>query len=163
MRRLLTTIVAAGAALVIGAAAHAQQPAPEYGMPINQAAAMKVAEAAQKKAVEIHQRVIITIVGPAGELIYFTRMDGSQNGSIAISQQKARTAALFRRPSAVFEAALAKGGPALTILTLPDVIASGGGIPLMEGGKIVGAIGVSGSPNGTIDAQAAQAGADAMK
>ena len=163
MRRLSMTAFAACAILTFGSAAYAQKPAPGYGMPVDQAMAMKVAAAAQKKAVEIHQRVIITIVGPAGSLIYFTKMDGAQNGSIAISQQKARSAALFRRPTAIFEKALGKGGPALALLTLHGIVCSGGGVPLMEGGKIVGAIGVSGSPNGTIDAEAAEAGAAAMK
>jgi glc operon protein GlcG len=161
MHRLSIVALAACAALAFGSVARAQQP-PEYGPPIKQAQAMKVAAAAQAKAKEIGQRVIITIVDPAGHLVYFTKMDGAQNGSIAISIKKARCAALFRRPSKVFEDLLAKGGGFLSFLTLPGVIASGGGVPLKEDGKIVGAIGVSGSPNGTIDAQASDAGAAAM-
>jgi uncharacterized protein GlcG (DUF336 family) len=107
--------------------------------------------------------VIITVVGPSGDLIYFTKMDGAQYGSIAISQQKARTAAIFRRPTKIFEEALAKGGPTLTLLTLPGVIASAGGVPIIIGGKVAGALGVSGSPSGSIDEQAALAGLDALK
>ncbi len=118
---------------------------------------------AQAKAKEIGQRVVITIVGPSGDLIYFTKMDGAQYGSIDISQKKARAAAKFRRPTKIFEDLLAKGGGFLSFLTLPDVIASAGGLPIVEGGKIIGAIGVSGSPNGTIDAEASQAGLDALK
>jgi glc operon protein GlcG len=163
MRRLSMISLAVCAGLAFASAASAQQQPPEYGMPINQADAMKVAAAAQKKATEIHQRVIISIVGPSGDLIYFTKMDGAQYASIAISQQKAKTAAIFRRPTAVWEKVIGKGGHTITLLTLPGVIASAGGIPLTENGKVVGAIGVSGGPNGTIDAQAAQAGADALK
>lgn len=130
-------------------------------MPITQAQAMKVAAAAQAKAKTLNIHTAITIVGPAGDLIYFTKMDGTQNGSVAVSQEKARTAALFRRPSKVWEDAVAKGGTA--IMTLPNVIASAGGVPLEVDGKIIGAIGVSGAPKGTIDAEAAQAGADSLK
>lgn len=162
MRRLTTVAIAALAALALGSVASAQQP-PEYGMPINQAQAMKVAAAAQAKAKEIGQRMVISIVGPSGDLIYFTKMDGAQYASIAISQQKAKTAAIFRRPTAVWEKVISKGGPTITLLTLPGVIASAGGVPLIENGKVVGAIGVSGGPNGSVDAKAAEAGAAALK
>jgi uncharacterized protein GlcG (DUF336 family) len=74
MRRLLMAIATAGVALVIGSAAQAQ----EYGPPIDQAQAMKVAAAAQAKAKEIKIHAAITIVGPSGDLIYFTKMDGTQ-------------------------------------------------------------------------------------
>jgi uncharacterized protein GlcG (DUF336 family) len=166
MNRLSSLTAVALAALLFGSVAHAQQAGtktqtPEYGVPITQAQAMKVAEAAQAKAKALNLHTAITIVGPAGDLIYFTKMDGTQYGSIAISQQKARTAALFRRPSKAWEDAVAKGGTA--VMTFPNVIASAGGVPLVLDGKIVGAIGVSGAPKGTIDAEAAQAGADALK
>lgn len=165
MRHLSLVSVATVSVLSIATAVHAQQPPPppDYGMPITQAQAIKVATAAQAKAKEIGQRVVITIVGPSGDLIYFTKMDGAQYGSIDISQKKARAAAKFRRPTKVFEDLLAKGGGFLSFLTLPDVIASAGGLPIIEGGKIIGAIGVSGSPNGSIDAEASQAGLDAVK
>lgn len=168
MRRLLLITMAAGAALIFGTAVYAQQPAappppPDYGLPVTQEQAMKIAVAAQEGAKKLGQRVVITIVGPAGDLIYFTKMDGAQNGSIAVSQQKAKSAALFRRPTKVFEELIAKGGPTITLMTLPGVIASAGGLPIVIGGKIAGAIGVSGSPAGSIDAEAAQAGLDALK
>jgi uncharacterized protein GlcG (DUF336 family) len=150
------------------AGANAQQqaappPPPEYGMPPTQAQAMKAAAAAVEKAKQLNIHAAVTIVGPSGDLVYFTKMDGTQYGSVFVSQNKARTAAMFRRPTKVFEDLLAKGGPTLTFLTLPNVIASAGGVPLMVDGKIIGAIGVSGAPAGTIDAEAAQAGADALK
>lgn len=170
MDRLSLVTMAASIALIFGNAAHAQQPAgpppsapPDYGMPVTQEQAMKIAAGAQEGAKKLGQRVVITIVGPSGDLIYFTKMDGAQYGSIAISQAKARGAALFRRPTKVFEEALAKGGPTLTILTLPGAIASAGGLPIMIGGKVAGAVGVSGSPNGSIDQEAAEAGLAALK
>jgi uncharacterized protein GlcG (DUF336 family) len=148
---------------MFGSVVHAQQLPTEYGMPITQAQAMKVASAAQAKAEALNIHAAIMIVGPAGDLVYFTKMDGTQYGSVAVSRSNARTAALFRRPSAVFEEAIAKGGPSITAMTLPNVIGSAGGVPIVVSGKIVGAIGVSGAPKGSIDAQAAQAGADAVK
>lgn len=168
MSRFLTVAIAACTTLMLGSDVYAQQPAappppPEYGTPVTQEQAMKIAAATQAKAKELGQRVVITIVGPAGDLIHFTKMDGAQNGSIDVSQKKARSAALFRRPTKIFEELIAKGGPTITLLTLPGVIASAGGLPIMIGGKVAGAIGVSGSPAGSIDAEAAQAGLDSLK
>jgi uncharacterized protein GlcG (DUF336 family) len=169
MVRSSVAAVAAFIALIFGSAVHAQQPAaappppPEYGMPVTQDQAMKIAAAAQAKAKELGQRVVITVVAPSGDLVYFTKMDGAQYGSIAISQSKAKTAATFRRPTKVFEEALAKGGPTLTLLTLPGVIASAGGIPIIIDGKVAGAVGVSGSPSGAIDHEASEAGIAALK
>ena len=100
---------------------------------------------------------------PSGDLVYFTKMDGAQYGSIAVSQSKARAQRSFRRPTKVFEEALAKGGPTLTLLTLPGVIASAGGVPIIIDGKVAGAIGVSGSPSGAIDHEASEAGIAALK
>jgi uncharacterized protein GlcG (DUF336 family) len=164
--RPLSTTLSVCAAVMLSAAAYAQQPAPqspEYGMPATQAQAMKAAAAAQEKAKQLKIHAAITIVGPSGDLIYFTKMDGTQYGSVFVSRKKARTAALFRRPSKAFDDGLAKGGPAMSLLTLPNVIASAGGVPLIVDGKIIGAIGISGAPAGAIDAEAAQAGADALK
>jgi uncharacterized protein GlcG (DUF336 family) len=156
--------VAAAVGLAFASAVQAQPaPPPDYGPPVTQGQAMKIAVATQAKAKELGQRVVITIVGPAGDLIYFTKMDGAQYGSIAVSQQKAKTATLFRRPTKVFEELMGKGGPSMTLMTLPNVIASAGGLPILIDGKIVGAIGVSGSPMGSIDEQAALAGLEALK
>ena len=172
MVRLSVAAVAACIAFTLAGAVHAQQPAapaaappppPDYGMPVTQEQAMKVAAAAQAKAKELGQRVVITVVAASGDLVYFTKMDGAQYGSIAVSQSKARGAALFRRPTKVFEEALAKGGPTLTLLTLPGVIASAGGVPIIIDGKVAGAIGVSGSPSGAIDHEASEAGIAALK
>ena len=84
------------------------------------------------------------VVDPSGSLVAFARMDGAAFASIAISEHKARTAARYRRPTRAFEDAVQKFGFNY-ILTLDDVIASRGGVPLVEDGKIIGAIGCSGA------------------
>ncbi len=99
------------------------------------------------------------VVGPAGELIYFEKMDNTQIASIAIAQHKARVAATFRRPTQVFEAAV-NANPSM--LTLDGVIASPGGIPLIEAGKLIGAVGCSGGTSAQ-DVQLCKAGAALIK
>src|SRR5262249_61827569 len=85
----------------------------------------------------------MAVVHCGGNLVSFKRMDGAQLGSIAISEHKARAAVKYRRETKAFENAVQKLGLNY-ILTLDDVIASRGGIPLIEDGKIIGAIGCSG-------------------
>lgn len=137
--------------------AHAQMPNP-YGQ-ISLDVARKVADAAIAEARKNGWNVAATVVDPAGELVFFERMDNTQSASIVIAQEKARTAAKFKRPSKALEDALAGGRQA--ILALPGATPVEGGIPLVIDGKIVGAIGVSGvtSPQ---DGQCAQAGVEAL-
>src|SRR5579864_4665639 len=85
----------------------------------------------------------VSVVDPNGDLIAFGRMDGAQLASVSISQHKARVAARYRRPTHALEDGVQKFG-FIYLLTLDDVIASRGGIPLVEGGKIIGAVGCSG-------------------
>jgi glc operon protein GlcG len=83
------------------------------------------------------------VVGPTGDLVAFARMDNAQLASVQISQHKARAAAQFRRPTDLLEDAIQKSD-AKYLVTLDGVIASRGGIPLIEDGKLIGAIGCSG-------------------
>ena len=83
------------------------------------------------------------VVDWSGNLVAFARMDGAQLASISIAEHKARTAAQFRRPTKSWETAIQKFGLNY-ILSFDDMMASPGGIPLVENGKIVGAIGCSG-------------------
>ncbi len=178
MRRLTVMAGALCLALVTGTGAFAQVPpdpnnpneaVPEtmnptpYGEPIDNATAKKVAAAA---VAELNKRnwkgMCIAVVDPHGELVYFERDDSCQYGSIAISQHKARTAARYRRPTVVFERLIGKGPFFNYLPTLDDVIASRGGNPLVVGGKIIGAIGVSGG-TGSQDDTISQAGAAALK
>ena len=103
---------------------------------------------------------VIAIVDPDGRLIYFERMDNAQIGSVGVAIDKARSAALFRKPTKVFEDALGKGRTA--ILALRGAVPLEGGLPLVSGGKVVGAIGAS-AGTGQQDGQVAKAGADTIK
>lgn len=122
-------------------------------------AAKQVAAAAEKHARENKWNVCIAIVDDGGHLIYFQRMDGTQTGSVAVSQRKAQTAIGFKRPSKTFEEGIAGGRNAL--IALPGATPLEGGIPLVAGGEMIGAIGVSGVTSQQ-DGQIAQAGADAL-
>ena len=143
------------------ASALAQMPNP-YGTAISLENAKKAAAPALAEAAKNNWRVAVAIVGPAGTLIYYEKMDNTQLGSAEVAIDKARTAALFKRPTKAFQDALAAGGEGLRILTLKGVVAAEGGIPLVMDGKIVGAIGVSGATSAQ-DAQCAKAGADTIK
>ncbi|HZP78981.1 MAG TPA: heme-binding protein [Pseudolabrys sp.] len=173
MRRLLVVAGALSAALLMSTGAFAQVPAdpnnpneavPEkhtympYGETIKLADAKKVAEAAVADSAKRGWAMCVAVVGPTGELIYFEKMDDCQYASVTIAQHKARTAARYRRPTVVFERLIGKGAFFNYLPTLDDVIASRGGNPIVVGGKIVGAIGVSGgtgSQDDTISAAAA--------
>ena len=114
-----------------------------YGTPISMDRAQALVKAAVDEATKRGWAMNVSVVDPNGDLIAFGRMDSAALASITISQHKARVAARYRRPSKAFEDAVQKFGFNY-ILTLDDVIASRGGIPLVEGGKIIGAIGCSG-------------------
>ena len=178
MRRLTVMAGALCVALMTGTGVFAQVPpdpnnpneaVPEtmsptpYGDPINNETAKKVAAAA---VAELQKRnwkgMCISIVDPHGELVYFERDDSCQFASISISQHKARTSARYRRPTVVFERLSGKGPFFSYLSTLDDVIMSRGGNPLVVGGKIIGAIGVSGG-SGSQDDVISQAGVAALK
>jgi glc operon protein GlcG len=139
----------------------AQMPNP-YGLPISLENARKAAAPAMAEAAKNNWMVAVAIVDPGGNLVYYEKMDNTQIGSANVAVEKARTAALFKRPTKAFQDALAAGGDALRLLKLPGVVPIEGGIPLLMDGKIVGAIGVSGATSAQ-DAQCAKAGADTIK
>jgi uncharacterized protein GlcG (DUF336 family) len=105
--------------------------------------AQSLVQAAVAEANKRGWKMNVAVVDPNGDLISFGRMDGAQLASISISQHKARVAARYRRPTRALEDAVQKFGFNY-ILTLDDVTASRGGIPLVESGKLIGAIGCSG-------------------
>jgi len=120
-----------------------------YGTPINLDDAHKALAAAVNEAKKHNWKMSVSVVDPAGNLIAHGTMDGTQYASIAISQAKARTAALFRRPSKAFadgiNGANGPGTPAtLSLLALSQAAASEGGFPIVKDGKLIGAIGASG-------------------
>jgi glc operon protein GlcG len=114
-----------------------------YGAPISLQRAQALAQAAVAEATKHGWQLNIAVVDSGANLVTFVRMDGAQLASIAISEHKARTAVKFRRPTKALEDAIQKADSKY-VLTLDDVVASRGGIPLIEGGKIVGGIGCSG-------------------
>lgn len=156
VRPLLALLFALGAT-----GAMAQMPNP-YGAPINLENAKKATAAAVAEARKNNWKEVIAITDPNGELVYLEKMDGAQTGSINIAIDKARSAALFKRPTKVFQDAVASGGAGLRFPFLRGVVPSEGGFPIVMDGKIVGAIGLSGQ-NGDQDAQCAVAGMDALK
>jgi glc operon protein GlcG len=155
----LTSMFAAAALLCFASAAQAQ--VPQYGANVNHEQARKAIAGAVADARKQNLPMAISVVDTAGQMVAFERMDNTQFGSIAVAQDKATSAALFRRSTKVFQDALAGGGAGLRILTLRGANAVEGGIPLIVDGKIVGAIGVSGG-SAEQDGVVAKAGLDAM-
>jgi len=130
-----------------------------YGAPITLEAAKKVAAAALAEAAKNHWLMTVAVVDPHGDLIYYERTDNSQWGSAKVSIEKARSAAIYKRPTKVFQDAVAKGGAGMRMLGLEGAVVLEGGVPLISEGKIIGAIGVSGdtSDNDGVCANAAAA------
>ena len=178
MRPLIALACTASVALLMSTGAFAQVPPnpdnpndtvadalapPPYGEPINLETAKKVAAAAIAETAKRNWNALcVSVVTPSGDLVYFEKQDNCQYASIAISQHKARTAARYRRPTLVFETLIGKGPYYAYLATLDDVIASRGGNPLVVGGKVIGAIGVSGG-SGSQDNVVSLAGQAALK
>ena len=115
-----------------------------YGSSITVDAAKKIAAPAIAEARKNQWSMAVAIVDISGDLVYFEKMDDTQAGSIDVSIAKARSAARFKRATKVFQDGVAAGGEGLRILALAVAVPIEGGVPLVVGGKIVGAIGVSG-------------------
>ena len=150
-------------AVLVGCVCHSaqSQEPPPYGEPISLDQARKVIAAAEVEAKKNKWPVAIAVVDGAGFLVAFARLDNTQLGSVEVALQKAKTSALFRRPTKVFEDGLAAGGGNLKLLKLPGALPVEGGIPILLNGKVIGAIGVSGVKS-TEDAQIATAGLSAL-
>ncbi len=176
MRRFALTSLLAFGAVLIGTQVQAQAPAAPpfaggtagpvpfdipYGMPISLEAAQKLVAAVEAEAVKHGWKLNIAVADTHGELVAFARMDGAMLISIGVSQGKARTAARTRRETRIFYNLYETGHPYVATLD-PTLIASPGGYPLIEGGKIIGAIGCSGG-TGDQDAAACKVGADMVK
>jgi glc operon protein GlcG len=131
-----------------------------YGTPISLDRAEAAIAAAVAEAKRRDWKMNIAVVDGGGNLVAFQRMDGAQMASIQISQHKARASATFRRETKVFESGVQSG--LVYQVTLDGIIASRGGIPLIEGGKVIGAIGCSGG-SGSQDEVTCKAGAATIK
>jgi uncharacterized protein GlcG (DUF336 family) len=169
MRKVLLGFTTVAALLVAGDS-RADQPAPNpldkvpdkmpfdvpYGAPIGLDRAQAVIASAMAECKTHDWKVNVAVVDSGGNLVAFGRMDGAQLASIAVSEHKAREAAMFRRETKVFENGIQSG---LTYqLSIDGVIGSRGGIPLVEDGKLIGAVGASGA-TGSQDEVCAKAGA----
>ena len=132
-----------------------------YGAPIVLERALAAIAAAVAEARKHDWKLNVAIVDSGGNLVAFERMDGAQLASIQIAEHKARTAAMFRRETKVFENGIQQSNYNY-ILTLDGVIGSRGGMPLLEAGKLIGAIGCSGG-TGSQDEVACTAGVTALK
>ena len=128
-----------------------------YGAPISLARAQGAIAAATGEAEKRGWALNVAVVDSGANLVAFARMDGAQLGSIAIAEHKARASVKFRRPTKAFEEGIQKNDYKYQ-LTLDDIIASRGGIPLVEDGKLIGAIGCSGGA-GSQDEAACMVGA----
>jgi glc operon protein GlcG len=134
---------------------------PPYGPSITLAQAKHVADAALAPARANGWTMVIAIVDPGGHLVYLEKMDETQVGSVAIAESKARSAAIFKRPTKMFQERLARGGDGLLVLRLEGAIPVEGGVPIVVDGKLVGALGVSGGSSAE-DEACAEAGATAL-
>ena len=130
---------------------------PRYGAPISLGDAKRVAEAAEAEALANGWPAVIAIFDSAGQLALLHRMDQSNLGAVHLAQRKAETAVRFRRETKAFEEIIAGGGIRL-LSVADDIITLEGGLPLIQGGQVVGSIGVSGMASDQ-DAQCAAAGA----
>ena len=136
------------------------QQRPSYGPEITLDNAKKIAAGAAAEAKRNNWNVAIAIVDNHGFLVYYERLDDTQSASPHIAVEKARTAAMFRRPSKAFEDGIAGGRVA--VLGLPGATPITGGLPIMSGGRVIGGIGVSGVTSKQ-DEQVAKAGLEAPK
>jgi len=157
MRRVVTSLIVCAAAF-IGAEVQAQAPAAPpaaggtadgipfdipYGTPVTLDTAKKLIAAVEAEAAKHRWKMNIAVVDTNGDLVHFSRMEGAQLASIGISQGKARTSARYRRESRAFYNQFETGHTYVATLD-PTLVASPGGIPLIESGKLIGAIGCSG-------------------
>jgi glc operon protein GlcG len=181
MRSIVSMTLAACAMAVMSSPTFAQTPTPAappaqpaaggtpdaipfdipYGVSIGLERAKQVMAAAEAEAKRRNWKMNIAVVDTNGELVQFERMEGAQIASGNISVGKARTAARFRRESRVFYNAY-EAGHSYTGTLDPTLVASPGGFPLVEAGKLIGAVGCSGG-TGDQDAAICKVGAEVVK
>jgi len=171
MKRVLFAAIAA----TLAASVSAQQPAqpnprdavPDkmpndipYGAPISLDRAQAAINAAVAESKKRGWKLNIAVMDSGANLVAFARMDGAQIGSVAIAEHKARAAVKYRRETKAFESGVQEGNLHY-LLTLDDIIASRGGIPIIDNGQMIGAVGCSGG-TGSQDEVVCKAGVDAL-
>jgi glc operon protein GlcG len=173
MQFRILTIAMLGAVLLMAGESQAQQANPldavpdampfdvPYGAPILLDRADAAIAAAVAESKKHNWKMNVAVVDSGGNLVAFKRMDGAQLASIQVAEHKARAAVKYRRETKIFENAIQLSNLHY-IATLDDVVASRGGIPLVEGGKMIGAIGCSGG-TGSQDEVVCKVGAATVK
>lgn len=176
MAGIVKCLVTMCCGLTFAGAAFAQTPAAPVAVPdqmpfdiaygesitADRAAKLVAAVAGESQKSPRNWKMVISVVDPNGDLVYLYRMDQAQIASVVISQGKARTAARFRRPTEAFFNVMQTPAGAYVSTLEATLVASPGGFPLVENGKLIGAIGCSGG-TGAQDAVACKAGADLIK
>jgi uncharacterized protein GlcG (DUF336 family) len=132
-----------------------------YGPSITLEDARRVAAAALKEASANQWTMAVAVVDAHGDLVYFERMDGTPLGSTLVCQDKARSAARFKRSTKVFQDMLAAGGDGVRVLRIRGAVPVEGGLPILKDGMVIGAVGLSGGTSPQ-DGQCAQAGLTAV-
>ena len=155
----LKTKIATALVTLLAAASFGAQAQMVEKKALSLAAAKSIAAAAEAEAVKNKWNVVIVVVDEGGQLLYLQRMDGTQYGSVDVAIKKARTSSAFKRPTKVFEDAIAGGRNA--IIALEGALPLEGGLPLTYQGQIVGAIGVSGVTSQQ-DGMIAKAGVESL-
>ena len=153
----------AGLAILFSAGIAAPQQMPNaYGPDITLDNARKAAEAGLAEATKNNWKMAVAVVDTHGTLVFFEKIDNTQIASAQVAINKARSSAIYKRPTKAFEDALAAGGDGLRTLGLEGAVPLEGGFPIVMDGKIVGGIGMSGGTSAQ-DAQCAKLGADSLK
>jgi glc operon protein GlcG len=157
---LMHTIFAV-AITAVGVSVHAQDQRPGYGPMITLEQAKRLAASAAAEARKNNWNMAIAVVDNYGQLIYYERMEDTQTASAAVAVEKARTAAMYRRSTRVFQDGINKGGTP-SVASLTGVMPVAGGLPIMVGGKVTGGLGVSGATSDQ-DEQCARVALEGMK
>lgn len=167
LKSLIVVMLVLCASCALGQAPPAAAPGPSMyltpiGPPIGVEAAKKAAAAAVAEARKNNWLMAVAVVSPAGVLIYYEKMDNVQLGSAEVAIDKARSAALYKRPTKAFQDAVAGGGAGLRVFALKGAMPVEGGLPIIVDGKLIGAIGLSGDLSEN-DGKCAAAGLAALK
>ena len=160
MKRLERAVLGVCLLSAAGLTQGGEAPRPEYGPDVTIEQAKKIAAGVIAECTANKWNVAVAVVNTHGSLVYYERMNNTQSASARIAVDKASAAAMYRRPTRAFVDAIAKAGPA--VMTLPGVVASPGGLPIFSGGKVIGAVGVSGV-TGDQDEQCSMAGLKGMQ
>jgi len=166
-RSVLKSLIVVMLVLCAGSAFAQAPPAPSpYLTPIGPAISLKNAKKAAAAALAEARKngwlMVVAVVSTGGYLVYYEKMDNTQLGSADVAIEKARSAALYKRPTKAFQDAVEKGGVNLRVFALKGAVPVEGGLPIIIDGKLVGAIGLSGDLS-EHDGQCAKAGVDALK